>query len=524
MARPTPSSFASKPPASLGREEPARLSFEITAALTGALDQAARTQLSSGGWESVPDPRVLENALTLYALAASPGEPRLEQGLAKCRTWLEHAAPQTHHPVVATLETWLKLVALGTKAPLVLGHSFVDPVFSARSRLAQAVALHAGVAISEDRETLRREVSEAYARCKDDALKPWSMIELLSIRAIVESSFRNHDAVHDACNSLAAWQAADGSFMANPISTAMACLALNIGAPHGAAARRARICLLDAQLGDGTWRFCTSDICDTTLTLRAFAGIWRFDEHLRPRAMAFLLERQNRDGGWSFRHGVESDSDTTSAALIALDRAAGTEQQVAAGITYLRRHREPSGLWRTWHFKKDPPAEDVVAHVVTALSLHRDRHEVELESARRWLCSKYDGGWKASWYMSHAYGLSEVAAALGGRSPQVREAIQTAMLTQNADGGFGSVPNGESWASATGLMLAAAVPELGVREPRVVRACRYLIQTQNLDGTWQGHPEMYGPRPFASHYQAHTQAFAVFGLNAARRGIHDASR
>jgi squalene-hopene/tetraprenyl-beta-curcumene cyclase len=511
-------SFASKSPSSLRQREHAGASVEVVAALNRAFEHAARTQLSSGGWESIPDPRVLENALTLYALRASPSEPRIEQALDKCRRWLERAAPQTHHPLVATIESWLQRLALGANEPLILGHSFADPVISARSRLAHALAVHAGVAVSQDRAALRREVAEAHARSSDDALKPWSAIELLSIRAVVELSFGDQEAVNQACNALAALQAADGSFMANPISTAMACLALNIGAPHGAAARRARACLIDAQSSDGTWRFCTSDIWDTTLTLRAFSGMARFDEILRPRAVEFLLERRNRDGGWSFRQGVESDSDTTSAALIALDRAAGSEEQVAAALAYLRRHQEPSGLWRTWHFKKDPPAEDVVAHVVTALRLYGDRHDLELESARRWLCSKFDGGWKAGWYMSRAYGLSEVSDALGGHHPQVREAITRAMPTQNSDGGFGSVPSGNSWASATGLMLAATVPELGSRDPRVTRGCRYLIDAQNVDGTWAGHPEMYGPRPFASHYQAHTQAFAVFGLNAVRRG------
>lgn len=69
-----------------------------------------------------------------------------------------------------------------------------------------------------------------------------------------------------ACDRAAAWRAArmiadqqspSGDFFANPVTTALAALALQAADPGSAAA--------SSQLPDGTWRFTSSDVWDTAL-------------------------------------------------------------------------------------------------------------------------------------------------------------------------------------------------------------------------------------------------------------------
>ena len=191
----------------------------------------------------------------------------------------------------------------------------------------------------------------------------------------METHFGDRTSARQAARRVADEQSPSGDFFANPVTTALAALALQAAAPGTAAARRCAEYLLTSQLPDGTWRFSTSDVWDTSLTVRAFHGAPAFDRHGLPAAVAFLVAAQNPDGGWPYRLGVESDNDTTAAVLIALDGASGAPgTTIRAGLRHLVRQQTADGLWRTWQSAGDPPVDDVVAHVVTALARHSGRH------------------------------------------------------------------------------------------------------------------------------------------------------
>ena len=64
-------------------------------------------------------------------------------------------------------------------------------------------------------------------------------------------------------------------------------------------------------------------------------------------AIAFIKRNQNSDGGWGFRNQVESDSDTTSCAVLALE-ADSKDPQIQKTLEYFDRFQTNEGLWRTW--------------------------------------------------------------------------------------------------------------------------------------------------------------------------------
>ncbi|WP_179084091.1 prenyltransferase/squalene oxidase repeat-containing protein [Streptomyces rectiverticillatus] len=540
--------------------------------LTLATRHALATQRDNGSWLATPSPRITETALGTLALSLSrslhPGAGRAaERGLA----WLTgSAAPQNHHPVAHAVESALLSLALDTGGPVDVSHpAFTDEALAARARLVQAVALHRGRAARGGTapETLRKELAAAVAA--PGRLKRWTRVELWSAHALVELHIGDRNAARRAALTIAEEQSPAGDFSGSPVATALAALALQAAAPGSAAAHRCTEHLIAGQLPDGTWRFSTSDVWDTALTVRSFRGNPAFDRHGLPAAVAFLVAAQNPDGGWPYRLGVESDNDTTAAALIALAGVddGATAGTVRAGLRHLARQQTSDGLWRTWQSAGDPPVDDVVAHVVTALDRHRGHHHVPLAAARTWLTGRFGerGRWQAGWYRGLPYATAEVLPALGTTAhhekgtpahhnkgttalhdkgttahhqsaavhsggatphPPGHPAARALAATRNPDGGWPVEAGGPSTPAATGLALAA-LERGGLVGGEHDETCwapglGHLLETQRGDGTWPGVPLMYGPRPLLTHFPTHTHAFVVDGLFAGQRRLRAA--
>jgi squalene-hopene/tetraprenyl-beta-curcumene cyclase len=490
-------------------------SVELDRVLALATEHCVATQRGNGSWSADPDPRVTETALASFVLSRSTSGPARDAARAG-RKWLRAAAPQKHHPVAEAIESSLRSMVLSGSAACDLAAT-AGREWSARARLLRIVGLRAdrdeGDGVSG---AFRAEVERDCEEASTARLKPWSHVELLAGCALLSRRFAEYDKAREYVLAVAGHQAPDGSFYGNPISTVLAFAAFDAVVPGGEPWLRALRWLLDSQHRDGTWRFCASDVWDTTLTMRAFQGLPLFDTRCWHGAVEFLLGVQNDDGGWPFKSSVESDNDTTAAAVIAL-ASAGMSDPVRRALTYLSERQTGDGLWRTWQFRDDPPVEDVVAHVVTALRSHSDSHHVPLAAAQRWLAERRSdrGRWTASWYRGLPYATSEVSQALSDR-PLVETAAKELAEVQNADGGWPAEPGEASTPSNTGLALATMLRG-GVRDRRMWQgAVDYLLLSHRGDGTWPGQPEMYGPRPLLTHFPTHTQAFAVLGLRAAR--------
>ena len=392
---------------------------------------------------------------------------------------------------------------------------------ASRNTLLHTLALHAGFTVRGrcSEEALRTRVAREYERCSQDKLKQWSKAELIALHILLQARAGHAAAVEAAGFDLVHVQSPRAGFFFNPVSTALAYIALCIAAPASDPWYVLRDRLLRDQQPDGSWRFCTSDVWDTSLTVRGFVDHPDFARNALQPALDFLQATQNPDGGWPFRSGVESDNDTTGAVVLALRGTMQGERTIDRALAYLARVQMDNGLWRTWQFRDDPPVEDVVAHVLSALDAYANRHRLDLAPARRWLAERVEprDTWTASWYHGTPYAVAEISRALGSSHPLAHHGIDSLARAQREDGGWSHGSGdlgapGPSTASATGLALTAVAR----RHPaRVEAALRYLVDTQRPDGTWPGTPDMYGPRPLLSHFTTHTQAFVVGGIMSA---------
>jgi len=467
----------------------------------------------------LPDPRLFETGLVAYALSGLAGEAA-SSAVKRARAWLAHGVPQTHDRLAHCLDETPRLILSGSTSTLDLSDpNFYTDVNCRKAMMLHLLALHAGLEVNApyDEAGLYTLVSRFYQRRNRLRLKQWSRGDLLSFYLLLQSRQPVSAYLEEALRDLVALQGADGSFSHNPVSTAMALLALSAVARDSTARRRCSAYLLEQQQPDGTWRFCSSDVWDTTLMMRSFSAYPLFRNEALPGAVRFLKASRNSDGGWGYASGVESDNDTTACALLALSDGGCDTADALKSLQYLAHLQTSEGLWKTWQSTHDPAVEDTIAHVISALNLFQGFHQIPLDPARRWLADQFQqrGRWTASWYRSRPYAVLEVSQAMGRLHPFSRQALRTLEQDQNPDGGWGVEPGCESAASSTGLALAALFPFYDLDAPVIRNGLEFLFRTQRADGSWEGQLEMYGPRPLLCHLSIHTHAFASRGLMAA---------
>jgi squalene-hopene/tetraprenyl-beta-curcumene cyclase len=493
--------------------------------LDRAVNRVIETQDERGAWFTDPDPRLFDTALVAYVLSHVEV---LEAAAAVERAypWIERHAAQDHDPVARLLDQTPRRLLVGDFSAVDLrGPTLYSDVYRRKTLLLYTLGLHAGVRVLSPYVPvqLKEQVKRFYERMDKIKTKLWNKVDLISVYAILEALEGNRAAAAPVGERLVTMQSADGSFCHNPLSTAIAFLALSVALPHSEGWERCLRYLIRTQKSDGTWRFCTCDIWDTTLMLRAYGDHPLFAKKAAPRALKFMLKQQNPDGGWGFRPGLESDNDTASSALLALrdhdDDA--TLDAVDRGIEYLLRLQREDGLWNTWQAAEDHPVEDCVAHITAAIATYRGTHTRSIRAAQRWLEEQYQhhGRWTAGWYRNLPYSTLDVSKGLRAGHPIAYSAVRSLLPLQNPDGGFPPEPGENSTPSATGLALAALSEHHEVHQPPIQRAIDYLVQKQRPDGRWSGEPEMYGPRPLTTHYQTATDAFVGFGLMGVYRRL-----
>lgn len=491
--------------------------------LERAVRHCLTTQDSRGAWQIEPDPRLFDTALVAYALSRVEVSA-VDAAVQRAYAWIEQQTPQDHDPVARLLDETPRRLLLGDPGPIDLrGPTLYSNLYRRKTLLLYTLSLHMGVRVLSPYmpPLLKEQVRRFYERVDVIKMKQWNKVDLVSIYAILESLDGNHTIAAQVGERLAAMQSADGSFCFNPVSTGIASLALSLTLPDSTAYDHCLSYLLSAQRADGSWRFCTSDIWDTALTLRAYGDHPLFASDAAPRAVEFILKAQNPDGGWGFRSDLESDNDTSPSALLALrDRDDDDSvQAVEKGIAYLLRLQREDGLWNTWQSSEDHPVEDCVAHVTAAVAAFRGTHTRAIKKAQDWLVMRYEtyGRWTAGWYRNLPYSALEVSKGLRVGHPVAYSAVRSLCALQNQDGGFPPEPGEESTPSATGLAVAALAEHYDLQQPFLRRALDYLMDTQQADGTWPGKPELFGPRPLVYHLPTNTHAFAGMGMVTAWR-------
>ncbi|MEU8718509.1 prenyltransferase/squalene oxidase repeat-containing protein [Streptomyces sp. NPDC048663] len=489
-------------------------------ALKRAVDFARSTQDPQGYWEDFTDPRIFDTAIVSICLVAIATPDTKSDGtrtivgeaLGRARKWLDGATPQRHDAFATAVDEWLRSLAMGavhTPPPDVPQDLCT---YSSRALLIEILAVCVG-SPGADPTRLQQAVAASGPRA---GLKQWQRA-LLAAAEIVSHARLGTAVPARAIEALKQEQRADGAFCLMPAITALACVAFNsVTGDSDVAGRRCLDYLLQSQHPDGTWRYLSFDIWDTTLMVRSLRGVPAFDAHLLEPALGFVERTQSADGGWACKVGLESDNDTTGAALLALAETPQGRRVLPAAARYLQRvQRNDDGLWTTWQSADDTPSPDVTAHVVAAVTAHPTA-AIETSRAVAWLVSQHQspGGWNAEWYPTAAYAVAEIAAAVGWTHEVSRRAAGDLVKQQRADGGWlVSSRDPCSAPAATGLALSALVRS-GIEIPSSVfqNAVNFLVDTQTPQGTWQGVPIMAGPRPFLNHCPRQTHAFVCAGL------------
>lgn len=253
-------------------------------------------------------------------------------------------------------------------------------------------------------------------------------------------------------------------------------------------------------------------------------------------AKAFIVQHQNRDGGWPLVQEGESDVEITGLAIWALiDAGWGTGSQVIRrGVAYLRHAQHENGSWNdntahtifavialaaaetdadarfkalrwlraaqnpvgSWGTKERTPSNILyTAAVIAGFKRLNFKFEREfdpkdqdipwLSKGCHWLSQRinFDGGW--SLQRSPRSDVFVTAWVLQGLAPVYDIDAQIAWLKQmqNEDGGFGRYkgqPSDPGVTAAAIMALAAGADPLNTR--RV--AINYLITARQADGSY----------------------------------------
>ena len=253
-------------------------------------------------------------------------------------------------------------------------------------------------------------------------------------------------------------------------------------------------------------------------------------------AKAFIVQHQNRDGGWPLVPEGESDVEITGLAIWALiDAGWGTGSQVIRrGVAYLRHAQHENGSWNdntahtifavialaaaetdadarfkalrwlraaqnpvgSWGTKERTPSNILyTAAVIAGFKRLNFKFEREFDADAQdipwlskgchWLSQRinFDGGW--SLQPSPRSDVFVTAWVLQGLAPVYDIDAQIAWLKQmqNEDGGFGRYkgqPSDPGVTAAAIMALAAGADPLNTR--RV--AINYLITARQADGSY----------------------------------------
>lgn len=182
----------------------------------------------------------------------------------------------------------------------------------------------------------------------------------------------------DLVHRLLRFRAHDGSFVEQANLTAFAVLALRAAgrSAHDPIVRRAASWLARQQEADGGFGFAKrgggSDVDDTAAALQALAASGARSGPAVAHAVGFLLRAQNLDGGFPQQEGGESNAQSTSWAIQALDAASRdvetvTRQGSRSPLGYLESLIAADGSVRYSRTGSQTPVW-VTAQALTALA------------------------------------------------------------------------------------------------------------------------------------------------------------
>ena len=498
----------------------------LTRAINKAVGFAQDTQGAGGEWSGSSSPRIFETAIVAVALDRSGDYGDAVQ---RARLWLRGQSVQNHHRVAEIYEEMAYSLAMERFGAIDLSDPLLfDPIFLRKTEILAALAISTERALNchvPKDKILEQIQALTDTEEKQKAFKPWALSDLLSLRVLFGDK--------SVANLLSGLQWEDGSIWNNPVSTAVAFLAL-AESNHQLEAKKASSYLIKVQQEEGFWSYVNLDIWATSMIIRAFIGNLEFQGQALPQALSYLLRHQNEDGGWGYAPGIVSDNESTAHAVLALndsrkieidpDAQEKPQEALKGGLAFLKRNQEALGLWTTWQSTGDAVVPEVLGHILEAVRTCAADGEISLNRAAQWIGEQQDldGGWKGGMCRNFPYVQSALLRGLPGQDQAAIKGRAALLSSVNGDGGWGITPGTSSCASATGIAISELCRTDPERYRGVIRqAVAYLLDRQRADGSWESKPEMYGPRPLLFYLQPISQAFAGSGLIAARSvGIH----
>jgi squalene-hopene/tetraprenyl-beta-curcumene cyclase len=302
-------------------------------------------------------------------------------------------------------------------------------------------------------------------------------------------------------------QPKSGGFLeATPLTSFVVLSLIGAGLPNHPVTRAGIEFLIHSVRPDGSWPIDTNlATWVTTLSVNALAARGPIADLLpaedQDKTRAWLLGQQYRaehpytlapPGGWAWTDlsGGVPDADDTPGALLALRHlgaSSGTRQAVLAGVSWLLDLQNGDGgiptFCRGWGaLPFDRSSADLTSHAIRAWLAWSDslppavqkRIQQAVARALRFLkrTQRADGAWAPLWFGNQhgsteenlSYGTSRVLLALAPlKTPEVAAATIRLLRAQNADGGWGGMPETPSTVEETALVLEAlaAVWEAG---------------------------------------------------------------
>jgi len=296
------------------------------------------------------------------------------------------------------------------------------------------------------------------------------------------------------------------------------------------------------------------------------AARWLLGKQLLGSGDWQVKNRDTQPGGWAFefRNDFYPDVDDTAFVLMALqlveypDRPR-MERSIRRGLTWLLNMQNRDGGWGAFDRDNDchvftqvpfadhnamidPSTADVTARVVECLGRFGwpASHPVIKRAVAFLLHDQTpDGSWFGRWGVNYVYGTAGVLRALETLRLTTREYCRRGATwlraVQRSDGGFGeliasyydpalkgkgaSTPSQTAW-GLIGLLAAGQDTEESIR-----RAAAYLVEQQNPDGSWN-EQEFTGtgfPRVFYLKYHLYRIYFPLYALARYRNILQGSS-
>ena len=307
-----------------------------------------------------------------------------------------------------------------------------------------------------------------------------------------------------AMGRLAAIQPESGGFLeATPLTSFVTMSLAAAGLGHHQVARQGAAFLEASARPDGSWPIDTNlATWVTTLSVEALTAGDGSAPAGADRTREWLLGCQHKrvhpytnsaPGGWAWTDlsGGVPDADDTSGALVALGRLGGRDVAAAReGVRWLLDLQNRDGGWPTFcrgwgKLPFDRSAPDLTGHALRALAAWPEAlpDGQAIQRGRSYLAAAQsgDGSWLPLWFGNErapgqanpVYGTARVLAAydeLGwAEAEEAGRGVDYLVAAQNADAGWGGSPNTPTSVEETGLAVSALSGWMG--RPAARQAC-----------------------------------------------------